>query len=172
MFWLLLAVGAVFFSGLWLEIWGRSCQPDPEASAIVLVGCPPGPALLRRAATALTLARCCTHLPIVISGGGIPSEASVAAQVLIQGGIDTERIILEEKSTSTEENARFSARLLAGHTAIVVVSDTYHLFRCQRVFRCYFSRVSGLSAPTPIHLKMIVRELIVLFFYGWRGYLG
>lgn len=60
------------------------------------------------------------------------SEAQAMAEVLIQKGISEERIILEDKSTTTRENLSFSKKKLEennlGNKAVIVTTD-YHQYR-------------------------------------------
>lgn len=60
------------------------------------------------------------------------SEAQAMAEALIQKGIAEERIILEDKSTTTRENLSFSKEKLEeyklGNKAVIVTTD-YHQYR-------------------------------------------
>ena len=69
-------------------------------------------------------------------GGREPvSEAEGARDYLVRKGISEERILLEDRSTTTAENLEFSAGLLRrmgedpGDLKIVIVSADYHLCR-------------------------------------------
>lgn len=61
------------------------------------------------------------------------------AKWLEEQGIDPERIIVEGRSISTEENAMFTYQILARDypqvTSIALVSSDYHLRRCHLLFR-------------------------------------
>lgn len=60
------------------------------------------------------------------------SEAQCIRDTLVSMGIAPERILLEDRSRSTEENLAFSARLIAEHglpTAVAVASDNFHQLR-------------------------------------------
>lgn len=79
---------------------------------------------------------------IVVSGGQGPhevrSEASAMADYLEQKGIDKNRIILEERSTSTQENFLFSKRLLderfgERNYSCAFATSGFHVWRAERV---------------------------------------
>lgn len=60
------------------------------------------------------------------------SEAQCIRDTLVSMGIAPERILLEDRSRSTEENLAFSARLIAARglpTAVAVASDNFHQLR-------------------------------------------
>ena len=116
-----------------------------RSGAIVVLGArvqadgSPSPTLRARAAEGAALyAR--GLAPLVVFSGGIgvypPSEASVAASVAQRLGVPESSCLLEERSHSTRENARFTAALLRarGVTEVIVVSDPYHLFRARWLF--------------------------------------
>ena len=108
---------------------------------------------------------------MVLTGGGRPSEAQSAAEALCRLGISEHRLVFEEQSTSTEENARYTKDLL-GDISILVVSDSYHLLRSKLVFRRYFTQVEVSGAATPRLWRAWLREGIALGIYGGRGFLG
>jgi len=106
----------------------------------------------------------------MVTGGGIPTEASCAAKALCELGVAGDRLVREEQATSTEENARFS-RDLIGDIPVLVVSDSYHLLRSKLVFRRYFSQVEVSATATPWLWRAWLREGVVVGMYGVRGYL-
>ena len=60
------------------------------------------------------------------------SEAQCIRDTLVSMGLAPERILLEDRSRSTEENLAFSARLIAERglpTAVAVASDNFHQLR-------------------------------------------
>jgi uncharacterized SAM-binding protein YcdF (DUF218 family) len=78
--------------------------------------------------------------PAIICTGGVgdyhPAEAVAAAQILLLKGVPRDAILLEDKSTSTWENATYATRICKtkGWKNVVVVSDPFHLWRAQRNF--------------------------------------
>lgn len=106
----------------------------------------------------------------VVSGGQGPdepcSEAESMARYLKAAGVDASRIILEDRSTTTAENLRFSAALLDSPDASVgVVTNDFHVLRATRIARRQeLTSVYGISAPTnPLYLpQACVRECVAL----------
>lgn len=91
---------------------------------------------------------------VIASGGqgadeGI-SEAQCIQQELIQAGIEPERILLEERSTSTKENLLYSSEFLQKEGVSVVVTTTdFHIFRAvQLAKKCGYTNVSSNSAKS------------------------
>lgn len=80
-------------------------------------------------------------------GGNPPSEAEVMRRVAVQMGVPDAAIVLEDRSHSTQENIRNTARIMAenGWSSALVVSDPYHLYRA-----CRMARDAGIDAqPVP-----------------------
>ena len=108
--------------------------------ARVLPGGEPSGALEARVEQAVTLYRRGLVRRLILSGGvGVnpPSEARVMRALAVRLGVPEEACLLEERSHSTAENARYSAELLRelGARRVVVVSDPYHLLRARQYFR-------------------------------------
>lgn len=78
--------------------------------------------------------------PKIIFTGGVGAhpipEARAAATLARERGVPARDIILESRSTSTWENARYTASICRerGWSRVVVVSDPYHLWRAKRDF--------------------------------------
>mgnify|MGYP004476306119 CR=1 FL=1 len=106
----------------------------------------------------------------VVSGGQGPdepcSEAESMARYLEAAGVNASRVILEDRSTTTAENLRFSAALLDSPDASVgVVTNDFHVLRATRIARRQgLTSVYGISAPTnPLYLpQACVRECVAL----------
>jgi uncharacterized SAM-binding protein YcdF (DUF218 family) len=98
---------------------------------------PDGNSALRVRATA-DLAKQFPSAKIIYSGGGsTPSEAEQGRTILIQLGIEPNRIVVETQSRSTAENARFSRELvhLKGPDRWVLVTSAFHMPRAIGSFR-------------------------------------
>lgn len=112
-----------------------------------------------------------SHPLLVMSGGqGIDEplpEARAMAHWAIEHGMDEERMICEENSTTTEENLLFSAKLLAredrGKRVAVVTSD-YHAFRAATLMRQLGIRGYSIGAPTARYYRpsAMLREYVAL----------
>jgi uncharacterized SAM-binding protein YcdF (DUF218 family) len=140
----------------------------PGADLIIVLGsgtprCTASPTLAARLDRGVELAARWPSARVVVSGGqdfGLRcSEAEVMADYLRKKGVGAERIVLEDKSTSTEENLRFSARILAAQAIspdapVALVTSDFHIRRAEWIARkAGFSRVSGVAAPTPLYLR-------------------
>lgn len=96
-----------------------------------------------RIVAALTLARRFPQARIVFSGGsarllpGGVAEATIVARLFEEFGVEAERLILESRSRTTAENARFSRDLVkprAGERWLLVTS-AFHMPRAIGAFR-------------------------------------
>ena len=90
----------------------------------------------------------------IASGGQGPgediSEAESIKRGLLKRGIDGSRILLEEKSTDTVENIRYSKILIPKHfDAGLVVTNDFHLYRAKSIARDQGLNLQGLPAKTP-----------------------
>lgn len=113
----------------------------------------------------------------ILSGGkgvgeGI-SEAEAMRRELIRRGIPESRLVCEDKSTSTEENIRFSYdKMPAGRQRVGIVTNNFHVWRALRVAeRTGEHGVSGISADYPnlLIINYTVRELVTVTFYLLTG---
>jgi uncharacterized SAM-binding protein YcdF (DUF218 family) len=162
-----------------LDLRGGNSPPEEHYDAIVVAGAGvmpggvPSDALYARtrAATDLYLAG---YAPTLALTGGVgdwgPAEAVVAEQLALGWGVPPEAILREERSTSTEENAALLRELL-GDRSVLVVTDRYHVWRCERVFRRHFSRADavGTTSPPYIRARGALREVLAIPWYAVRG---
>jgi uncharacterized SAM-binding protein YcdF (DUF218 family) len=100
------------------------------------------------------------------------SEAAVIADYLVEQGISAERILLEEKSTTTYENFEFGLPVIANHAGkditklrIAFLSSDYHMHRAGIIAKqSGIKDVRRVSCPTPgSATQRFVREYIVAF---------
>ncbi|MCC2865807.1 YdcF family protein [Anaerovorax odorimutans] len=93
---------------------------------------------------------------IVVSGGRGPqeevTEASAMERYLMDKGISKQRIVKEERATSTYENFKFSREILDKHfkgayTCVFVTSD-FHLYRARSIGAAAGLEAKGLGAKT------------------------
>ncbi|RDU36550.1 YdcF family protein [Neobacillus piezotolerans] len=106
------------------------------------------------------------------SGGKGPgediSEAEAIKRELMLQGIAENRIILENKSTSTYENIAFSKKLLPeGLQRGLIVTNTFHQYRAKMIARDNGLELGGLPAKTPAQavVKSYAREYLALTKY-------
>ncbi len=94
---------------------------------------------LERAAAAFKLYKD-TGLPLLISGGAPFSdspEAEAASVYLRELGVPDNKLIKEENSRDTQENARFSLKICGekGYKKLILLTSAYHMPRSVLLFR-------------------------------------
>jgi uncharacterized SAM-binding protein YcdF (DUF218 family) len=129
-----------------LRMRGRADPAMTPADAIVVLGAAlrpsgePGFALVRRLEHGVRVLERGRAPWLVLSGGVVgaaPSEAQVMADLARARGVDAGRLILEERSRNTFENALHTGRIMRarGWARVVVVTDPFHMPRALYVFR-------------------------------------
>jgi len=80
-------------------------------------------------------------VPVIVSGGkvfqGKAAEAPIVKRILVDLGVPADRVIPEERSRDTRENAKYTAGIArrAGYRDPVVVTSAYHMRRAAMEFR-------------------------------------
>ena len=142
----------------------------------------PSPQLLERMKAALRYLNEHKSVIAVPCGGCFrdgqnKSEAAIIADYLIENGISADRIILEDKSTTTYENFRFGLPIIKEHSGkeisqlpIAFLSSDYHMHRAGIIAKqSGINDVRRVSCPTPgSALKRFGREYIVAFEVFYR----
>ena len=110
-----------------------------------------------------------SNIPIIVSGGQGPheriSEAEAMYNYLIENGIDSDRIILEDRSTSTQENIRFSDAYIENDNAnVLIITSDYHMFRAKMLGKRADWSIQGQSAvnSTRERSRRMFREIFAL----------
>lgn len=88
---------------------------------------------------------------IIPSGGTtsrVYSEAYCMKKMLIKGGIPKSKIILENKATTTTENAKFVHKIV-GNVPIIVVTSPNHIKRAKQAFSKQWKKCN------PVILNMV-----------------
>lgn len=134
-----------------------------------LYGETPSPSLLERLKMAKEYLDEYQSVKVVVSGGqGADedvSEGYAMSRYLIENGIDRDRIIIEDKSTSTFENLKFSLEKIRKtddkkNIEVLITSNKYHIFRSKLLAKRLGMVPYGLAAeipPTTI-LSSYIRE--------------
>lgn len=108
---------------------------------------------------------------LIMSGGQGPdevvSEAFAMKNYALEQGIDENDIILEDKSTSTEENIIFSKKFIPVDKSFAVVTNYYHVYRALVQARTLGFRCIGYGAPTKFYftLNAFIREFIGYLYF-------
>ena len=118
----------------------------------------------------------------VVSGGQGPdegiSEALCMYQELVSMGIDGSRIWMEDQSTSTRENLKFSLAVIEEKTGSVpenigVLSSEYHLLRAKMLASQQGVTAWGVPAETShvtLFVNYFLREIVSVWYYGTIGH--
>ncbi|MFJ8529074.1 YdcF family protein [Bacillus sp. NPDC094106] len=133
-----------------------NCAPYILILGAKLFGDKPSLSLQNRLDAALEYLHAHPETKVIVSGGqgedeDIP-EAHSMRNYLLSHGIKEEFILLEDRSTSTYENLKFSIDLY-GVKHAVVVSNTYHLYRTKIIAERLGMRMEALAALTPARSK-------------------
>ena len=152
---------------------------EPGADYMIILGAQwrsegPSDVLRRRLDKAIEYLNTNSDTVVIVSGGQGSdepiSEAAGMRQYLVNAGISDERILMEDTSTSTQENLMFSGRLLdKENDRVVIVTNNFHVFRALRLAEKQgYRHVEGLaaSAHTGLAPNNLLREFmgIVLQF--------
>ena len=117
---------------------------------------------------------------ILLTGGYSPgnehSDAWIAGQYLLELGIPEDAILLEERSTITQENLQFAKKIMEseGFSTCILVSDPLHMKRSMMMAKDY--EIEAYSSPTPTtryqtwktKLPFLARE--TFFYVGYQVY--
>ena len=124
-----------------------------------------------------------TSLPILVTGGGVaevpvPVGTLMARTLRTDFGIDPKWV--ETQSTTTYENAEFSARILRNHaiSTVYLVSQAWHLPRATAAFQA--AGLSAIPAPSstsrlaPTDIRTFIASAKALqasyhVFHEWLG---
>lgn len=94
------------------------------------------------------------------------SEALCMKRLLVKNGIDENRLLIEDKSTTTYENFLFSKRFFEGEGVedIAVATSEYHQKRARLICRRLGVNAYSVSSKTPLTLlpTFVLRELFAL----------
>ena len=134
-------------------------ESDAPVSAVIVLGAgvngeTPSLTLRTRIDAAAAYLEEHPDVPVVLSGGQGPGEAITEAEcmrrALVRRGVDESRLYPEERSTSTQENLRYSRAILeelgvAPAQRVAIVTSDFHLCRARLMW-------GGDTAAVPAHL--------------------
>lgn len=117
---------------------------------------------------------------ILLTGGYSPgnehSDAWIAGAYLQSLGIPEDAVLLEERSTITQENLRFAKEIMENEnlSTCILVSDPLHMKRSMMMAKDY--EIEAFSSPTPTtryqswrtKLPFLARE--TFFYVGYQVY--
>ena len=109
-------------------------------------------------------------LIFVCSGGQgsdeVISEGLAMKKYLLKKSIKEKNIILEDKSTSTYENMKFSNKLIKAKSNIAYSTTNYHVFRAGVEASSLNMKVEGIGAKTKAYfwINAFIREFIATLY--------
>ena len=185
---ILVSLGLIYFCLVELPIVKNArTDPEPERKYLIVLGAAvhgdsPSLALTHRLEGALDYLNRYPDSVAIVSGGQGRGENMTEAKCmydwLTAHGIDSSRIILEDKATSTAENLEFSFDIIRslgvepdGNTAIL--SSPYHLFRAKSMAKSMGVEAAGVAGHWDypvLTLNYFIREafgVTHMWAFGW-----
>lgn len=173
---LLCVAVVVCFSTGWHIAEGCAGDPNPQCEYVVVLGAgvhgtTPSLSLRSRLDAAYEYLTQHTTAIAIVSGGQGPGEDISEAQCMLDDltakGIDPSRIWMEDKSTSTRENVRYSLALIEERTGsrpeeLNVLSNEFHLSRARLLASREGVIAHGIPAKTPytsLFINYFLREI-------------
>lgn len=144
------------------------------------------PLLARRIDTAISfyrrqLKKTQKQAQLLMSGGQGPDEKISEAQAMknyaLSQGIPEDAILLEDRSTNTLENMRFSKAIMEQHSPegyqAIFTSNNYHIFRAGMYARTAGLKADGLGAKTAFYYlpNAFLREYIAILMMHKKRHL-
>ena len=161
----------------------RDAHTDTDAHPDTIVvlgagvnGSTPSLSMCNRLDAALAYLNANPAATVIVSGGQGPdeeiSEARCMFETLASMGVDPSRLYLEDQSTDTSENLRFSRELIPEGAQIGLVTNNFHIFRSLALARgLEIPNVCGVPVATSAisfpHYMM--REFVGIVYDGLRG---
>lgn len=134
--------------------------------------------LLRRMEKTVEYLRENPQAKVVVSGGkGFDekiAEAEAMKRYLLKKGIAEERVIKEEKSTSTMENFKFSKEILikngwSGNEEVAVVTNEFHMMRARMIAERNGIKSVPVTCSTPY--SVIINNFVREYFAVIKTYI-
>lgn len=133
----------------------------------------PSATLKRRLDTSIDYLNKNLNTKIIASGGlgkeATLTEAEAMKRYFIAHGIDESRILKEEKSTTSDENLKYTKELLTSLydedvPEMLIITSDYHMFRAKHIAERYYAKVYGISSETPstVMINYAIREYLAV----------
>lgn len=171
-----LAVAVIYIIILNVMMFRAMANKPDKPNAVVVLGCQvrgtsPSKMLRRRLDAAKQLLDEYPDVKCVVSGGQGSdeqiSEAECMRDYLVENGISADRIIMEDKSTTTFENLKFSLEKLDEQGIdrdITIVTDGYHMYRA-----CLIAKQEGAGEVTSCCADTEFRMIATYWVREWFG---
>lgn len=180
---LLLAAGLIVIAAFGSRVVaGMHGQIEQDLDYVIVLGAQvrgdvPSRALQKRIDGAVRYAQENPETVFILSGGQGPDEGISEAECIRRGmeqqGVEPGRLLLEDRSTSTEENMRFSAAFLdRDRDRVGVLTNSFHVCRALALARAQgYRQAFGLPAASDPLMQPhnILREICCLLYSALRG---
>ena len=176
-------VEIILISTVIMTIYTARLVVPLDRDYVIILGCmvlPDGTLggqLKRRADAALEFARRqeaeTGKFPTLVGSGGKgadepTSEGAAIREYLMQRGVDAKRILVEDRSTTTEENLKYSSAIIAkatsvAHPKVAFVTNGYHVFRAGYLANWLgYTEYRGVGAKTRLYfwINAFIREFV------------
>lgn len=174
----LIIVFACFFTITFGYVCVNAAPPKSVSGTVIILGCQvrgtvPSLQLYDRTVTAGNLMKESNCVAVLAGGQGFDediSEAQCMHNVLTDMGISPYRLYLEDKSTSTDENLRFSKKVIEENGLdknACIISSNYHIARAKMMAKKIgFYSVCAYPAPTKAYAfpTYAVREVFAIWY--------
>lgn len=169
-------ISAVLCCCLAVWFYGTNDTADYNEDILIVLGAAvhgetPSNALANRLDAAVEYLNANANSKAIVTGGqGAQeniTEAAAMEKYLVERGIDKERIIKEEKATSTSENYRYSKEIIDDwfpSAKIATITNDFHIFRATRLAKAEGIETSTVHAKTPLSgiAAMYLREMLAI----------
>ena len=168
--------GIILFSGL--------TPAEPGLDYIIVLGAKvngtvPSGSLRNRIQVGIEYLEANPGTTAILSGGQGPDEGISEAQCMYDymtaAGIDPARLIMEDQSTDTSENLRFSRELIPEGASIGLVTNNFHIFRAMALAKGLgWEDIRGIPVATTL-LSLphyLMREFCGILYETVRGNLA
>ncbi len=162
---LIIAVLLIILAAVISVFMIRAANSPPSGNTtVIILGCKvrgetPSLMLMQRIMTAKRYLEQDPDAMCIVSGGQgrdeLISEAECMKRVLAENGISEERIIMEDRSTGTDENIRFSIEKMKEYGisgSVTIVTSEFHQLRAKMIAEGYGLESYSVSAPTAKYL--------------------
>lgn len=172
---LIILIGSRVVDGMYEE-------PENGLDYVIVLGArvrgdKPTRALRKRLDRAMEYAKENPDTVFILSGGQGPDEGISEAQCMYvymkENGMDISRLLMEDRSTTTQENMRFSAEFLdPKNDRIGIVSNNFHIFRALLLARSEgYQNICGIPAHSDAWMQQhyVLREICALLVLKIKG---
>jgi len=161
---------------IWLQNGKKPIANGKNEYAIILGakvnGTTPSLSLQYRLDAAIAYAEKYPVTKFILSGGQGDdeeiSEAQAMFNYLVDKGIPASQLLIEDQSTTTYENMKYSLVLLPDVVkSITIITSDYHLARAKKVAKSFGLDTDVVIAKTPkiVYVKSVTRERLALLKY-------